>query len=339
MMKNIKLIVAIGVLLALLSCEEKINRPDLSNEYPRIMSTWPIVGTDGTLGAFEINVGDTLRFGFMYTPSSALSEWYLDGKKIGEGADFNLTLSSFGSYHLKVVVSNDGKTTFREATIKVNDPTLNMDLVKNRYYVSPDEELPLSVTYTPSENTMAFWYMNGIKVAEGANYTFNQSELGSYTLKVEVKNAISSLSKQFVVVVRNPNVVQNVALFEDCVATASGYTNDDENPNKARDGIADGTKWCDASSTIKWLMYKFETPVREITKFVLDWENWDVNRNYKIETSIDGEVWEEAVQTTDNTNDPRESVVSIKGVRFVKFTLMEVDDAIRLMEFEIWGIR
>jgi hypothetical protein len=338
-MKNIKFISILFAFIALISCEEKITSPDLSKDYPRVMSTWPVAGEDGTLGVFQVNVGDTLDFGFMYTPSIAKSEWYLDGEKIGEGAEFKFVATNFGTYHLKVEVSNGGESTFREAILNVNDPSLNLDLVKSRYYVSPDQELHLNVEYTASANTNATWYLRGTIVGEGPFYTFKQSALGEYPLKVELKNPVSSLFKESVIVVRDPNVMQNIALFEDCKATASGFTSSEENPDKARDGVIDGTKWCDASSPAKWLMYEFATPVQEITKLVLNWENWDINRKYKIETSVDGNSWTEVVNITDNIQDPTEYIVSIQGTRFVKFTLMETDDAIRLMEFEVWGIR
>lgn len=339
-MKYMKaLITFIFVLGVLYSCQEDITAPDLSNEYPRVMSTWPAGGNDGTLGTFEMNVGDTLDFNFMYSPSSALSEWFLNGEKIGEGADYKLIASNFGSYHIKVLISNGTATTYREATVQIKDPSLNLDLLKTHYYISPNQELPLGIEYTSSETTSVAWYVDGAKIADTPNFIFNKSNYGEYKVKVEVKNAFSSLSKESVIVVRDPNIPQNMALFEDCKAIASGSTGDAENPDKARDGLLDETKWCDANSSVKWLMYEFSTPVQEITHFILNWENWDVNRNYKIEASLDGETWEEVVNITDNTQDPRENKVSIKGIRFVKFTLMESDDAIRLMEFEVWGIR
>lgn len=49
-------------------------------------------------------------------------------------------------------------------------------------------------------------------------------------------------------------------IVEPVTVKASAYTNDSESPEKAADGDT-GTKWCDNSSTVKWLEYKFDKPI------------------------------------------------------------------------------
>ena len=78
---------------------------------------------------------------------------------------------------------------------------------------------------------------------------------------------------------------------------------------------------------------------RTIKKIVLNWEDWDKNTKYKIQTSNDGNNWTDCIVETINDADPRSYDVNLSNIRYVRFFVAQSDDtdAVRLMEFEVWG--
>jgi hypothetical protein len=129
---------------------------------------------------------------------------------------------------------------------------------------------------------------------------------------------------------------QNLALTS--MVTASGYVNAAESPDKAKDGNTTTSKWCDNMNHDKWLQYDFGSG-RTIKKIVLNWEDWDKNTKYKIQTSNDGNNWTDCIVETINDADPRSYDVNLSNIRYVRFFVAQSDDtdAVRLMEFEVWG--
>lgn len=131
--------------------------------------------------------------------------------------------------------------------------------------------------------------------------------------------------------------LDTLSSLPDVEITASAFTNLSESPQKAIDRNKN-TKWCDNVSTIKWLqldLYGF----CNIKEIILDWEDWDINTTYYIQTSIDGKNWETRIEEKDNTSDRKKYKIHWENIRFLKFVIPKEanDDAVRLMEFEIYG--
>ncbi len=132
-------------------------------------------------------------------------------------------------------------------------------------------------------------------------------------------------------------VLDNLSKMPDAESTASGFTGPLESPTKAIDGNPN-TKWCDNSSKTKWLQLDLYA-LCNIKELILDWENWDINSLYTIQTSTDGVNWATQIEEISNTTDRRRYRVNWENIRFLKFIVPEEahDDAVRLMEFEVYG--
>lgn len=131
-------------------------------------------------------------------------------------------------------------------------------------------------------------------------------------------------------------VMRNIALSKEIDVSASAFVNQSETPEMACDGNGQ-TKWCDNSSPNKWLLYDLQKDYN-VRKVCLIWEHWDPNNIYKVQTSADGQHWTDRITETTNTQNQRIYDVDWKEVRLVRFLVPEEakDDAVRLMEFQVW---
>jgi len=97
--------------------------PDLSGEYPRILSNWPPKTADGLPGEFNVLQGRVFEQQIIYTPISyATCIWFMDGKEVARGDTFTFTPTKTGRHYIKVIVQTSTAQTFREATLKISQP-------------------------------------------------------------------------------------------------------------------------------------------------------------------------------------------------------------------------
>lgn len=97
--------------------------PDLSGEFPRILSTWPQKGSNGLPGEFNVILGEVFQQEVIYTPTThATCIWYMEGEQVAEGGVFTFTPEAVGKYYIKVIVKTATEQTFREAYLSVVNP-------------------------------------------------------------------------------------------------------------------------------------------------------------------------------------------------------------------------
>lgn len=124
-MQNIKkiswlLLVVIAALFN--SCKDEVTLPVLTeDEYPRILGRWPERLSDGSLGSFGAQSGQTLTIPLQFTPSNLCEgTWYLDGEVVYKGTTFTYISDTPGTHTLKLEVKTSKYTTTREALLIVN---------------------------------------------------------------------------------------------------------------------------------------------------------------------------------------------------------------------------
>ena len=112
-------------LFAMSGCSDDINTPVLTtDEYPRILGRWPDKQEDGTLGKFSIPLNQVLNINVQYTPAELCEgTWYLDGREIHKGVGCTYIPANIVTYHLELIENTQTKSTSRQATIEVTEPT------------------------------------------------------------------------------------------------------------------------------------------------------------------------------------------------------------------------
>ncbi|MGA8942949.1 MAG: glycoside hydrolase family 38 C-terminal domain-containing protein [Thermoactinomyces sp.] len=128
-------------------------------------------------------------------------------------------------------------------------------------------------------------------------------------------------------------------------ATASGYVNEQEIPPFAVDGKRD-TKWCQTGSTDKWLMVdlgQVYTIHRWLVRHAGDGNEssgWNT-RDFKLQTSTDGQNWKDADSVLDNTDNITCRTIDPVNARYVRLYITKAtntsDTAARIYELEIYG--
>lgn len=126
--------------------------------------------------------------------------------------------------------------------------------------------------------------------------------------------------------------------------TASSYTNSSESPEKAADGD-ESTKWCDNSSAVKWLEYKFD---KQVT--VSGWRVMNagsegeqhIASEYKLQrfvnngwVDVDG-VFDNTTNTTDKVLE-QPFVTTAVRLRIITPGHNDPKDAARIYEFKVFG--
>lgn len=140
------------------------------------------------------------------------------------------------------------------------------------------------------------------------------------------------------------NVYHEDPALKPSAFNASGYTNSSEMPEMAADGD-ESTKWCDNSSSVKWLEYKFD---KQVT--VSGWRvmnagsegDQHISSEYKLQRFVNN-GWVDAdivLDNTANTTDKvleRPFVTTAVRLRVVTPGHNNKKDAARIYEFKVFG--
>lgn len=120
------------------------------------------------------------------------------------------------------------------------------------------------------------------------------------------------------------------------LASASSHTSTLECPAKVNDANYK-TRWSSNGKDNKWIALDLGEK-HDISRIILQWEPWDINKSFTLQTSIDGKVWKNVVVENYNTEPLRIFNIKLKNTRFIRMYVKGVDDeVVRLLEFEIWG--
>ncbi|WP_193433354.1 endo-beta-N-acetylglucosaminidase [Virgibacillus necropolis] len=193
------------------------------------------------------------------------------------------------------------------------------------------------------------WHFDGATPATSTEkdpvVTYQEEGVYAVTLVAKNSEGEDSLTKEeFITISKDATNIENVALNK--TAVASGQCGTSEGPLNAIDGeTANNSKWC-AIGDNQWLTVDLGE-VYHLSEFVLKHaeaggESPAFNtKAFKIETSRDGENWENTVTATANTAAVSEHPIPITEARYVRLSIQQPtqggDQAARIYELEAYG--
>ncbi|MEH7097813.1 endo-beta-N-acetylglucosaminidase [Neobacillus vireti] len=176
--------------------------------------------------------------------------------------------------------------------------------------------------------------------------TYDKEGVYSVTLIAKNSEGESVLTeKEMITISEAAKDIKNVALNKTTIA--SGHCSPTEAAKFAFDGkVTDNSKWCALGTPPHWLQVDLGGQYA-ISKFVIrhaeaGGEPSAFNTQaFRIEVSLDGVNWTEAVKVTDNTAAVSEHSITLTNARYVRLLVDKPtqggDTAARIYEFEVHG--
>ncbi|ASK64335.1 endo-beta-N-acetylglucosaminidase [Virgibacillus phasianinus] len=227
-------------------------------------------------------------------------------------------------------------------------PIPEADFSASQTVAAPGDEIQF-FNHSSEATEKVEWHFSGATPATSteSNPIVTYQEEGVYAVTLVAKNSEGedSLTKEgFITISEDATNIENVAL--DKTASASGQCGTSEGPLNAIDGeTANNSKWC-AIGENQWLTVDLGE-VYHLSEFVLKHaeaggESPAFNtKAFKIETSLDGENWENAVTVTANTAAVSEHPIPITEARYIRLSIQQPtqggDQAARIYELEAYG--
>ncbi|WP_078577994.1 endo-beta-N-acetylglucosaminidase [Salipaludibacillus agaradhaerens] len=227
-------------------------------------------------------------------------------------------------------------------------PKPKADFTVSRTFVAPGDEIQFFNQSSEATEEVE-WFFEGAtpSTSEELNPTVIYEEEGTYSVRLYARNSEGEdtiLKENFITISEDAGDVRNLSLHQE--ATASGQCAPNEGPSYAVDGKVSGnSKWC-AIGLNHWLMVDLGD-VYQLSQFVIKHaeaggEPAAFNtKAFTIETSVDGEVWEDTVSVTNNISGVSEHSVPLTKARYVRLTVHQPtqggDQAARIYEFETYG--
>lgn len=218
----------------------------------------------------------------------------------------------------------------------------------DRTLIAPGENVQF--TDKSSEVTEGWeWSLPGGKPANSTErnprVTYLQEGMFEVTLKAVNEVGEDVVKRQMITVTKEAaNGVTDLAMGKK--ATASSYVNEKEAPQFALDGD-DKTKWCAVGEAPHTLTVDFGAE-HKISEFVVKHaeaggEAAAFNtRAFRIQLSIDGENWNDAVQVGDNIKGISKHAIPLTSARYVRLVVEKPtqggDTAARIYGFEVHGL-
>jgi hypothetical protein len=146
-------------------------------------------------------------------------QWYLDGSAVSgaTGTSYTYSPSSFGSYTVYLNVTDSASTPVtaqsNTASVTVNSaPSIIISPISATMDVGQSQQFVSSVSGGTTPYTYQ-WYLNGVAVsgATSAAWTFTPSSAGSYTIRVQVTDAVSGTASASVTVTVNSALTVSIS--------------------------------------------------------------------------------------------------------------------------------
>ena len=323
----------------------KLNADDISfeedNIYAGVRLSWS-EGKSEDLSHYEvyrINKDKTKSF----LGATANNTFFINALK--RDADSNKS-------KFEVVAVNKNFNRGKADTVEIkwpenNTPTANFNVSKT--LVAPGEKIQFENLSSEITESVT-WEFKGadIEISTENNPTISYANEGTYSVKLTAKNKkgedVKTMENLITVTSKATQELPNLALNKE--TTASSFVNNNEAPKFAVDGSTEN-KWCAIGKaphdiTIDLGDVKTVSEVR-IAHAEAGGESPDMNtKEYIIETSLDGENFEEAVKVTKNVLGNTIHAFKATEARYVRFTAVKPtqgsDSATRIYEIEVRGL-
>lgn len=229
-------------------------------------------------------------------------------------------------------------------------PAPKADFEADKTFVAPGEAVQL--TDKSSEVTAEWeWSFPGGTPASSTERhpKVSYAEEGTYEITLKAKNEAGEdvMTKSKLITVSKEAAFRSEDLAIGAKTEASSFVNDSEAPQFAVDGDM-STKWCAVGSGEHWLSVDLGQ-AHAITQFVVHHaeaggESPAFNtREFKIQLSMDGENWSDAVTVIDNEKATSKHAIAKTEARYVRLLVQKPtqggDTAARIYGLEVLGLK
>lgn len=194
-MKSIYLLLLLCLSMGIISC----NKDEvITKDVPLL----PEITLDSENNTYSVKVGRTLTISpTVKNTENAFYEWTIDGVKISNELTLTRQWHEPGEVFIKFKVSNDYGISTEEIKVEVAElapPVISLALPASGLKVLPGTDY----IFTPDiqnadlDEFKCKWIRENNIVAEGISYTFNESELGTYTIVCHASNIDGETSRE-----------------------------------------------------------------------------------------------------------------------------------------------
>lgn len=189
----------IGLIVLLLVAVTSCNKDDVIEE--DIMQK-PVITLDSETGIYTVKVGHELTI----TPEvqhadNAIIKWTLNGKIVCRDLSYTAVWSDVGDYFLVLTVQTEAGKTEEELKVEVLEltpPTISLRIPSQGLKVVANTDYEFSPTFQHDdlEDFRIEWMRDGKVVCTEKNYTFRESELGTYQITIKASNIDGTTTKE-----------------------------------------------------------------------------------------------------------------------------------------------
>ncbi|MCC8071864.1 MAG: cell surface protein [Bacteroidales bacterium] len=165
----------------------------------------PVVTFDNETGIYSTKVGQPLTITPIVANSTGASYlWYEGSEIVGNELTLTRAWDALGTYYLTFNVITDYYTVKEDVRVEVVEltpPLISLSLPEQglKVMASTDYIFTPDIQHADMEGFSIEWLLNGEKVGEELSYTFNQIELGNYTITINASNVDGTATKEFTV--------------------------------------------------------------------------------------------------------------------------------------------
>lgn len=163
----------------------------------------PVITFDNESGIYTVKIGHSLTLDpVIEHGEGAEIEWTVDGEVMCRERVWTATWNVAGEYYALLTVTNRAGTAREEVRVDVlaqTPPTISLRMPEEGLKVVAGKPLELSPRYQHDdmEGFAVEWTVNGEKVCDTPDYTFQESETGTYSVVITARNIDGVTEKRF----------------------------------------------------------------------------------------------------------------------------------------------
>lgn len=191
-------IVLILLLLALCSCNK-------DEEITQHVGQQPTIELDSETGIYTVKVGHELTIApTVHNAEEAIYEWQLNGRVVSRDAVYTTEWSQAGAYYLTFSVQTPVGQTQEELKVEVmqlTPPVISLIIPSNglKVVAGVDYILTPTIQHDDLADFSIEWVREDQVVSRERSYTFNERELGGYSLTINASNSDGQSSRTILI--------------------------------------------------------------------------------------------------------------------------------------------
>ncbi len=184
--------------------------PACSDDDDKETAAPPVINLDSESARYKVKAGKDLLIEPTYENVDAHTTyvWKQDQKIVGREATYKFNEEGTGDYFVKLQVINNygmSEEELKVTVLSLDAPMIALYVPEEGYKVIQEQELKLTPVVDNESTSQFEWTVNGTVVGTEKDYTFKQSQTGTYTVRLRAYNNDGEDSEEFAVVVCEPS--------------------------------------------------------------------------------------------------------------------------------------